>query len=125
VTDDNFELYKAHHLLAETKQWDQWSYCASKPVSVEGLGTVEIAHTLEDTRTKRSNYYDSAYEQGSTAPAGMIFRVTYPDESVRHFQKSGTFDSYGEAEYTGSFFEVATVEKTILTFEPTTVRKFA
>lgn len=122
---EDFELYKAHHFIASKKTWEQWACTAKKPVNIEGLGTAEIVHTLEDTREKRSNYYDSQYEQGSTAPAGLIFKVTYPDNSVRHFQKSGTYDSYGNAEYTGLFFEVATVEKTILTFEPTSPRKFA
>lgn len=124
---EDFELYKAHHFIASAKQWEQWSYAAKKPVHLAGLGTVEVVHTLEDERGKRSGYYDSQYEQGSTAPAGLIFKVTFDDQdrTVRHYQKSGTYDSYGNAEYGGMFYEVKTVEKTIQTFEPTSPRRFA
>lgn len=107
-------LYKTYYFLAEQGAWDCWERDKNQPRTIYGLGTVEVVNVLEDSRGA-SPYGE--YDQGSTALAGLVFKVTYPDGSVRHFEKAGTYDSYGSSNYAGSFFEVATVEKTIFTFE--------
>ncbi|WP_431941643.1 hypothetical protein [Nocardia grenadensis] len=109
------DLYKAAYLLSEYASWQHWATRKGKDIPVGDLGTVQVVSVLEDSRSR--DYYDE-YGQGSTAPAGIVFRVEYPDGSVRFFEKNGTYDSYGAEDYSGgSFFEVEKVSKEIFVYE--------
>ncbi|MFE7717523.1 hypothetical protein ACFU44_00600 [Nocardia rhizosphaerihabitans] len=109
MIENEHRLWKAHHYLANEGNWSQWEY--RREAHVKGLGAVNVVNTIEDSRTL--NAWED-FGQGSTAPAGIVFRVVFDDGIERYYQKTGTYDSYGDAEYNGGqFFEVAVTEKTV------------
>ncbi|WP_040828951.1 hypothetical protein [Nocardia jiangxiensis] len=114
----NYDLYRAFYQLAHARPWSDWAY--HKTANIPVFGNVEVVSTIEDCRkAHRDDYYGDEYAQGSTAPAGLVFKVTYLDGSIRFYQKDGTYGSYdGDVSYDGgSFFELKAVEKTVLTYE--------
>lgn len=114
---DNNALFRAFYELAHSKDWSEWEY--RKAAVIPGFGTVRVVSSMEDCRRAyRDSSYHGEFAQGSTAPAGLVFEVTYIDGDVRLFQKDGTYDSYGSVSYDGGgFYELKAVEKTVVAYE--------
>lgn len=112
--DNETRLHQAAYYLLNAGHWSYWSEGENR--HVEGLGNVRVLSTIADTR--EGNSYGDGYYQGSTAPAGIVFQVTFPDGEMRFYQKDGTYDSYGEVDYSGgSFFEVKRVQQEVYSYE--------
>lgn len=110
--DNETRLHKAAYYLLNAGHWAEWSEGENR--HVEGLGNVRVLSTIADNRY--SSYGE--YNQGSTAPAGVVFQVTFSDGEMRFYQKDGTYDSYGEVDYSGgSFFEVKRVQQEVYSYE--------
>jgi hypothetical protein len=110
------ELYRTGFMLVSTDDWEDWADFPGREIRILDLGTVEVVHTEKDTRTV-GDYYEG-FGSGSTAPAGIVFKVTYEDGSVRFWKKDGEYDSYGRSNYRdGSFFEVSEIPKTITEYK--------
>jgi hypothetical protein len=110
--DNETRTYKAAYYLLNAGNWSSWSEGDTR--NITDLGAVKVLSTIADSRT---SYYGE-YDQGSTAPAGIVFQVTFTDGEMRFYQKDGTYDSYGEVDYSGgSFFEVRRVQQEIYTYE--------
>ncbi|MEV0759564.1 hypothetical protein [Nocardia sp. NPDC050435] len=114
MTDPNFDLYEANYRIEQAKPWSGWGW--SSHADIKGYGTVDVVDTLADDRSQQR--YSDGHPQGSTAPAGIIFRITRTDGTVSHYRKSGTYDSYGELTYDGPFERVAEVTRTVTGYEP-------
>jgi hypothetical protein len=112
--DNETRTYKAAYYLLNAGNWSSWSEGDSR--NITDLGAVKVLSTIEDSR--EGNSYGDGYYQGSTAPAGIVFQVTFTDGEMRFYQKDGTYDSYGEVDYSGgSFFEVKRVQQELYTYE--------
>jgi len=113
---NDHELLRTFYLLALHSSWSAWEENGDWAEDVTDLGTVKVVQNLKDSRRGLIDYDDMP--QGSTAPAGLTFCVTYPDKRVRHFQMQGRYNSYGDREWTGPFIEVEKVTKTVSAYEP-------
>ncbi|MFE2997977.1 hypothetical protein ACFXG4_23525 [Nocardia sp. NPDC059246] len=113
MNDNQAKLYKAFYLLAVANSWDNWEWQKDRDIEVPDLGRVRVLSTLDDSRSR--DRYDE-FGEGSTAPAGIVFRVQFYEDGSEHlYQKDGTYDSYGTVSYSGgSFFEV--VKKEVKSF---------
>lgn len=110
--DNETRLHKAAYYLLNAGHWAQWSEGETR--NIADLGNVKVLSTIADNRY--SSYGD--FYEGSTAPAGIIFQVTFTDGEMRFYQKDGTCDSYGNLSYEGgSFFEVKRVQQEVYSYE--------
>lgn len=105
----NDELYRAAYLIGEHKTWFEWKYNGEGyTAQVDNLGQVDVFEVKADNRD--DDWYGGEYPMGSTAQVGIVFRVVFPDDSVRFYFKEGSSDSYGDWTWNGSFYEIEQVK---------------
>ncbi|MBF6085174.1 hypothetical protein IU485_27760 [Nocardia cyriacigeorgica] len=110
------QLFEAFYRIAHIHtDWTRWANHLNNPTVVPGYGTIELIHSITDARTTRWGEYD----QGSTSPAGLVFRVI-PENSgdVGLYMMNGEYDSYGRERYDGPFERVQGVEVTQTVYRP-------
>ncbi len=112
TTNHQVDLYKAAYLIRAhvNGQWTRWTY--QRNATIDGLGRVEMVHKIHDDRTEDRG----EPAQGSSAPAGLVFRVITPGGGVAHFAQYGEYDSYGDETYNGDFVEVEVQTRTVETY---------
>lgn len=116
LESDEVLVWKATHFITNERAFADWAYRGrGASTKIEGLGVVEVLDVKEDSRD--DSYGGGEYAQGSTADASIVFKVTFSDGREVFLLKEGTYDSYGEVSYNGSFRPVTLKTKTVTVYE--------